>query len=335
MNTTVYTETLSYPENCAGAFMTSHFVALKQEISVKEALTAIRSVASCAESIYTCYVTDEDSHLEGVITLKELLLSPYETAVQEIMDQHVIKAEATDDREEIVAVFDKYDFLSLPVVDPDNRLVGIITVDDIVDALNKETTEDMELMAALSPSEKPYLETNVFTLAKHRILWLLLLMVSSMLTGGILAHYEEAFAVVPLLVTFIPMLMDTGGNAGSQSSTLIIRGMTVGEILPSDILRVIWKELRVSILCGGVLALINFIRLMFLYPDSFLICLTVSLSILFTVILSKCIGCILPIAAKKIGLDPALMAAPLITTIVDVCSLALYFQIATVLLHLA
>lgn len=335
MNTTAYIKHQSYPENCAGALMAPCFVSFTQEICVKEALSCIRKIAPDTESIYTCYVTDEEKHLQGVTTLKELLLNSYETPVRNIMDKHVISTTTETDREEVVATFDKYDFLSLPVVDTENHLVGIITVDDVMDALNKETTEDMEIMAALSPSETPYLKTNVFTLARHRIFWLLLLMISSMLTGGILTRYEEAFAAVPLLVTFIPMLMDTGGNAGSQSSTLIIRSMTIGDILPSDALRVIWKELRVSILCGGALALINFIRLIVMYPDSFLICLTVSLSILFTVMLAKCIGCILPIAAKKAGMDPALMASPLITTIVDVCSLALYFKIATVLLHLA
>lgn len=323
---------LQYPENSAGTIMTSEYVALKKTMTVKDALLYIRSHAVDKETIYTCYVTDSKRRLEGVVTLRDMVLSPSETLIGEIMDDHVIKTATTEDKEEIAAVFNRYDFLSLPVVDQENRLVGIITVDDAVDVMEQEATEDIEKMAALNPSEKPYLKTNVFVLAKNRILWLLVLMVSSMLTGGVLAKYENAFAVVPLLVTFIPMLMDTGGNAGSQSSTLIIRGMTIGEILPQDVFRVLWKELRVSAICGLALAFVNFIRLMIMYPGNPMICLTVVLSLFATVVIAKTIGCVLPIGARKLKLDPAIMAAPLITTIVDTCSLIIYFQIAVRLL---
>ena len=223
----------------------------------------------------------------------------------------------------------------MPVVDKEDRLVGIVTVDDIVDVMEQEATEDFEKMAAMTPSEKPYLKTSVFQLAKNRIAWLLILMISSMLTGGILAKYENAFSVIPLLVTFIPMLTDTGGNAGSQSSTLIIRGMAVGEIEPRDILKVLWKELRVGTIVGVLLGLVNFIRLILTYPGQYMICLTVVLSLFVTVILAKTIGCTLPIIAKKLKMDPAIMAAPLITTIVDAFSLVVYFQLACRLLNLA
>ena len=241
---------LQYPENSAGSIMTAEYIGLKKAMTVDQAFQYIRSHAVDTETIYTCYVTDPKRHLEGVVTVKDLLLSPYETKIEDLMDTHVIKATTTEDREDVVDSFHKYDLLSLPVVDKENRLVGIVTVDDAVDVMEQEATEDFEIMGAMHPSEKPYLKTGVLTLARNRIVWLLVLMISSMITGGILTQYEEAFAVLPLLVTFIPMLMDTGGNAGSQSSTMIIRGMAVGEIAPRDIFRVIWKELRVGILCG-------------------------------------------------------------------------------------
>lgn len=250
------------------------------------------------------------------------------------MDTNVIKAVTTEDQEEVASRFRKYDLLSLPVVDHEDRLVGIVTVDDVVDVMEQEATEDFEKMAAMLPSEKPYLKTSVFQLAKNRIVWLLVLMLSSMITGGILAKYEKAFAVIPLLVTFIPMLTDTGGNAGSQSSTMIIRGMAVGEIHTRDIFRVVWKELKVAILVGFVLGMVNYIRLIILYPGQEMLCLTVMLSLIATVILAKTIGAMLPIGAKVFHMDPAIMAAPLITTIVDAVSLIIYFQLACSLLEL-
>lgn len=325
---------LNYPDNSAGSIMTAEYVGLKQRMTVEEAFAYIRKNGVDKETIYTCYVMDSKRTLEGVVTVKDLLMNPYETVLRDIMDTNVIKAVTTDDQEEVMDKFQRYDLLSLPVVDQENRLVGIVTVDDIVDVMEQEATEDFEKMAAMSPSEKPYLKTGVIQLARNRILWLLILMISSMVTGGILAKYENAFAIIPLLVTFIPMLTDTGGNAGSQSSTLIIRGMAVGEIEPSDILRVIWKELRVGIIVGAILGMVNYVRLVIMYPGSEMICLTVVLSLFATVLLAKTIGCVLPIAAKLLHLDPAIMAAPLITTIVDAFSLVIYFQLACKLLNL-
>lgn len=325
---------LNYPENSAGSIMTAEYVGLKQTMTVEEAFAYIRQHGVDKETIYTCYVMDSKRLLEGVVTVKDLLMNPYDTEIRDIMDTHVIKAVTTDDQEEVMDSFQRYDLLSLPVVDQENRLVGIITVDDIVDVMEQEATEDFEKMAAMAPSEKPYLKTGVFQLAKNRIVWLLILMVSSMVTGGILAKYENAFTVIPLLVTFIPMLTDTGGNAGSQSSTLIIRGMAVGEIEVSDILKVLWKELRVGVVVGVILGLVNYIRLVIMFPGNEMLCLTVVLSLFGTVVLAKTIGCMLPIAAKVIKMDPAIMAAPLITTIVDAFSLIIYFQLACTLLKL-
>lgn len=250
------------------------------------------------------------------------------------MDDRVIKVVTTEDQEMVAETFNKYDLLSLPVVDQEDRLVGIVTVDDAVDVMQQEATEDIEKMAAMLPSEKPYLKESVFNLAKNRLLWLLVLMFSSMITGGILAKYEAAFAALPLLVTFIPMLTGTGGNAGSQSSTLIIRGLTTGDVEPSDIFKVVWKEIRVGVIVGVVLGLINFIRLVIMYPGNAMICLTVVLSLFCTVIMAKTIGCMLPIVASKLKLDPAIMAAPLISTIIDAFSLIVYFQIACRLLNI-
>lgn len=325
---------LQYPENSAGSIMTAEYVGLKKTMTVEEAFAYIRKHGVDKETIYTCYVMDGKRTLEGVVTVKDLLMHPYEEIIGNIMDAHVIKAVTTDDQEEVAESFRKYDLLSLPVVDHENRLVGIVTVDDVVDVIEQEATEDFEKMAAMIPSEKPYLKTGVFALAKNRLAWLLILMVSSMITGGILAKYEAAFAVIPLLVTFIPMLTDTGGNAGSQSSTMIIRGMAVGEIETSDIFRVVWKELRVGLIVGFLLGLVNYLRLLLLYPGQEMLCLTVVLSLLATVIIAKTIGCVLPMVAQVFHMDPAIMAAPLITTIVDAVSLVLYFQLACRLLQL-
>ena len=326
---------LQYPENSAGSIMTAEYVGLKKTMTVEEAFAYIRKHGVDKETIYTCYVMDGVRRLEGVVTVKDLLMNPYDTRIEDIMDTHVIKAVTTEDQEDVVESFHKYDLLSLPVVDHEERLVGIVTVDDIVDVMEQEATEDFEKMAAMVPSEKPYLKTGVFQLAKNRIVWLLVLMISSMITGGILGKYENAFAIIPLLVTFIPMLTDTGGNAGSQSSTLIIRGMAVGEIEPRDVFRVVWKELRVGAMVGVVLGAVNYIRLVIMYPGNEMICLTVVLSLFVTVVLAKTIGCVLPIAAKVCRMDPAIMAAPLITTIVVAFSLVIYFQLACRLLNLA
>ena len=275
---------LNYPENSAGSIMTAEYVGLKRTMTVEECFAYIRAHAVDSETIYTCYVMDEQRRLDGVVTVKDLLMNPYETKVGDIMDTHVIKVNTTDDQEMAADTMNKYDLLSLPVVDSENRLVGIITVDDIMDVMEEEATEDFEKMAAMLPSEKPYLKTSVFQLAKNRIPWLLILMLSSTITGGILLKYENAFAAIPLLVSFVPMLMDTGGNCGSQSSTMIIRGMAVGEIEITDIFKVVWKEIRVGVLVGVVLALVNFVRLMIQYPGNTMICVTVVLSIFFTVV---------------------------------------------------
>lgn len=326
---------LNYPENSAGSIMTAEYVGLKKTMTVEECFAYIRKHAVDSETIYTCYVMDEGRHLDGVVTVKDLLMNPYETKVGDIMDTHVIKAYTTEDQEQVADTMNKYDLLSLPVVDSEDRLVGIVTVDDVMDVMEEEATEDFEKMAAMLPSEKPYLKTGVFQLAKNRIPWLLILMLSSTITGGILLKYENAFAAVPLLVSFVPMLMDTGGNCGSQSSTMIIRGMAVGEIAVTDILRVVWKEVRVGVLVGVVLSLVNFIRLMLQYPGNTMICLTVVLSLFCTVVAAKTIGCVLPIAAKTLKMDPAIMASPLITTIVDAVSLMVYFDLACRLLDMA
>ena len=326
---------LQYPDNSAGSIMTAEYVALRPAMTVEESFAYIRKNGVDKETIYTCYVITPSRKLLGVVTLKDLLMNPYETIVEDIMDDNIIIAHTTDDQEEVASTFSKYDLLALPVVDREERLVGIVTVDDIVDVMEQEATEDFQKMAAMAPSEKEYLKTSVFSLAWNRIPWLLVLMLSSMVSGFILNHYETAFAAVPLLVTFIPTLMDTGGNSGSQASTLIIRGLAVDEIEPTDILKVIWKELRVGLICGIVLAGINFVRLLIQYPGNTLICGLVAISMFLTIMLAKTLGAILPMAAKAMKLDPALMASPMLTTIVDACSMVIYFTLASRILHLA
>ena len=326
---------LKYPEDSAGSVMTAEFVNLKKNMTVADAFEYIRRHGVDKETIYTCYVTDDTRRLQGVVTVKDLLMSSYETKIDDIMDDNVIKVTTTEDQEEVANLFNEYNLLALPVVDNEERLVGIITVDDVMDVMEAEATEDIEKMAAIIPSEKPYLKTGVMTLARNRIPWLLVLMFSSMITGNILLRYENAFAAIPLLVTFVPMLMDTGGNSGSQASTMIIRGMAIGDIELSDVAKVVWKELRVGMLCGAVLAMANFVRLMIQYPGNTMICLTVVLSVFFTVIIAKTIGCSLPILAKAVHLDPALIASPMLTTIVDAASLTIYFTFATWILGLA
>ncbi|MCD8216361.1 MAG: magnesium transporter [Clostridiales bacterium] len=325
---------LKYPENSAGSVMTAEYIALKKHMTVEQAIGYIRKNGVDKETIYTCYVTNDTRVLEGVVSFRELIMNSYETTLEEIMDTNVIKAVTTDDQEEVSTAFNKYDLIAMPVVDKEDRLVGIITVDDAVDVMEQEATEDFEKMAAMLPSEKPYLKTGVFRLAANRIPWLFVLMIGSMFTGGILSVYENAFAALPILVTFITMLTDTGGNAGSQSSTMIIRGMAVGEIKGRDFPRVLWKEFRVALICGAALGAVNFVRLEIMNPGNTLIILTVVISLYITVILAKTIGGLLPMAAKALKLDPAIMASPLITTIVDAVSLAVYFRLAVMLLNI-
>lgn len=325
---------LNYPENSAGSIMTAEFTDLRKTMTVAQAIDHIRRTGEDRETIYTCYVIDDRRVLDGVVSVKSLLLAKDDQKILEVMDTDIISVKTGDDREEVAQLFSKYGLLSLPVVDNENRLVGIVTVDDAVEVIEQEATEDFEKMAAMLPSERPYLKTSVLDLAKNRIVWLLVLMISAIITGGVLERYETAFAAMPLLVTFIPMLTDTGGNAGSQSSTLIIRGMAVSEIHPKDILQVIWKELRVSLLVGLVLGLVNFIQLSIRYPGNEMVALTVVLSLFATIVIAKTVGCVLPIFAKLIHADPAIMAAPLITTIVDAFALVIYFSLAQRLLGL-
>lgn len=324
---------LRYPEDSVGSIMTAEFVDLKKTMTVKEAIARIRAVGEDKETIYTCYVTDEKHHLEGIVTIRELLLSKDDALVDSLMEKDVISVTTLDDQEKAALLFRKYDFLSMPVVDKENRLVGIVTVDDAVDVISEEATEDFEKMAAMQPSEKPYLKTGVFELARNRIVWLLVLMISGMVSGSILSHFESAFVLIPVLVSFVPMLTDTGGNAGSQASTMIIRGLALGELTPHDWFRIVWKEIRVAIICGTILATVNFTRIMLTYHNiQATVALTVSLTMVCTVCMAKVLGATLPIVAKKLHLDPALMASPMLTTIVDALTLIIYFTIAKDLL---
>ena len=325
---------LTYPEHSAGSIMTAEFTDLRPTMTVEQAIEHIRRTGEDRETVYTCYVVGPRRRLLGVVTVRSLLLARDSQLVSDVMEDGVISVATGTDQEEAVRLLQRYGFLSLPVVDAEGRLVGIVTVDDAVDVMEQEATEDFEKMAAMAPSEKPYLKTGVFSLARHRIVWLLVLMISGMITGGILGRYEAAIAAMPLLVTFIPMLTDTGGNAGSQSSTLVIRGLAVNEITLRDFPRVLWKELRVSLLVGVVLSAVNFVRLILTYPGSEMVALTVALTMLCTVIVAKTIGGVLPLIAKACRMDPAIMASPLITTIVDAVSLVIYFAVAHRLLPL-
>lgn len=324
---------LQYPDDSAGSIMTAEYIGLKKNMTVEQSFAYIRKHGVDKETIYTCFVIDEKRHLEGIVTVKDLLLNDYETRLEEIMDTNIIQAVTTDDQETVVETFNKYDLLSLPVVDHENRLVGIVTVDDIVDVMEQEATEDIEKMAAILPSEKPYLKMSVFELAKNRIPWLLVLMFTSTISALILEYYQAISALWPTLVTCIPMLTATGGNAGSQSSTTIIRAISIGDVELSDVWKVLWKECRVSLGVGVVLGLANYVRLIIMYPDEPIVCLVIGLSLIATVVMSKVLGCTLPFIAKTLKLDPAMMAAPLISTIVDALSLVLYFTIAALLLH--
>lgn len=320
---------LQYPEDSAGSMMTTAYVRLKAKQTVAEALHKLRVASSHTESIYQCFVTTEGRKLEGVVDLRTLLAADDNQLLEKLMERQPVFCQTIDDQETVALQFDRYDLLTLPVVDQEHRLVGVITIDDALDVLQEETSEDFAVMAAVQPSEKPYLDTGVWDNAKRRVVWLLLLMLSGMINGSILQQYEDAFVVLPLLVSFIPMLTDTGGNAGSQSSGLMIRGLALGEISLRDLGRVLWKELRIAILVGIVLAAVNFARIYFFMGRDPHVSLTVSVALIFTVLAAKLIGGALPILAKALKLDPALMAAPLITTIVDALSLIIYFQVAS------
>lgn len=323
---------LNFPEDSAGSIMTTEYVSLKKSMTIGETMRHIKKVGIHKETIYTCYVL-EDRKLIGIVSAKDLMTLDDNTLIQDIMETEIISVNTHADQEETARLFSKYDLLALPVLDFDRRMVGIITVDDAMDVMVDEATEDITIMAAMNPSEKTYFETSVFTHAKNRFLWLLVLMLSAAITGAIITKYETAFSAIPLLVSFIPMLMDTGGNCGSQSSTLIIRGLALDEIRFKDIFKVLFKEFRIALLVSLGLALANGLRILITYKDLKL-AIVIGLSLIATVILSKLIGCTLPLFAKKIHLDPAIMAAPLITTLVDTCSIVIYFTIATYVFHL-
>jgi len=323
-----------YPEYSAGSVMTIEFVDLKKQMTIKEALEHIRATGVDKETINTCYVTDSRRKLEGVISIRKIILADENAVVGDIMNEDVICANTLDDQETVADLFKKYDLTVLPVVDNEHRLVGIVTIDDIVDIIEQENTEDLHKMAAMQPLEEEYLKTSPIVLAKHRIVWLLVLMISATFAGNIIKKYNELLQSVVVLTAFIPMIMDTGGNAGSQASTLIIRGMALGEIKTSDALKVFIKEIQVSLIAGFILALVNFARLVFLEHIDIMIAAMVCFSLLLTVIIAKMIGSTLPIAAKKMRLDPAIMAGPLITTIVDALALSIYFMIASKFLNI-
>lgn len=315
-----------YPEDSAGSIMTIEYVSLRKEMTVQEALDHIKATGIHKETIYTCYVL-ENKKLLGIVSAKSLITSNRDTKIEKLMNKNIISVQTHTDQEEVAKLFRKYDLIAMPVLDSENCFVGIVTFDDVMDVMIDETNEDISKMAAIEPNEKGYFETTVWQHAKHRIMWLLILMFSATITGSIITRYENAFQAVPLLVSFIPMLMDTGGNCGSQSSTLIIRGLALGDIKFKDLFRVIFKEFRISLIVGAILAVANGLRIFIQYQNP-QIAIVVALSLAVVVILSKFIGCVLPLFANKVGLDPAIMASPLITTIVDTCSILVYFNIA-------
>lgn len=325
-------EFLSYPEDSAGSIMTIEYISLKEEMSARQALKYIKENGTDKETINNCYVLDEYRTLEGVVTIRKLILSDEDALIKDIMDSEVISVNTFDDQEEVASRFKEYDLLAMPVVDKEQKLVGIVTIDDIIDVIDIEHTEDIQKMAAMMPSDEPYLKTKTITLAKNRIWWLLFLMISATLSGMIIRRYNAILSSHIILASFIPVMMDTGGNSGSQSSTLIIRSMALGEIKTSDFFKIIWKEARVSILVGTILSAVNFLRVYFIEKTDIAVASVVSLTLMATVILSKIIGGTLPMIAKMFKVDPAVMAGPLITTIVDVMALAIYFGLASLIL---
>ena len=326
---------LNYPKDSAGSIMTTEYVFLHPDATVEESFARIRKEGMDKETIYTCYVT-QNRVLLGVVTVRRLLLSAYETRIRDIMETNVLSVNTHDDKEDVAQMLNKYDLSAIPVVDGDNRLVGIVTFDDAMDVIEEETTEDFEKMAAILPSDKPYLKTGIFETWRSRLPWLMMLMLSATFSGMIITHFESALATCVVLTSFITMLSGTGGNSGSQSSVAVIRALSLGEVEFSDMLAVVWKELRVAVLCGACLAAANFVKMMVVdrwlmnkpevtVPVAIVVCLTLFL----TVICAKIVGCTLPMAAEKVGIDPAVMAAPFITTVVDALSLLIYFTIAT------
>ncbi len=327
-------EILKYPEDSAGSIMTTEFVSLRAHMTVAEALKRIRRQGIDSETINVCYVTDDGRRLIGVVSIRTIILAEEQDRIEDIMNRYVVSVRTTEDQESVVRLFAKYDLTVLPVVDGENRLVGIVTIDDALDVLQEETTEDFEKMAAITPTARPYLKTSVLEIWKSRIPWLLVLMISATFTGLIISHFEDALKAYVLLTAYIPMLMDTGGNSGSQASITVIRGLSLHELEFRDLFRVVWKEFRVAILAGFTLAVFNFVKLMLLDRVSLLVALVVCFTLMLTVFVAKLIGCSFPLIAQKAGFDPVVMASPFITTIVDALSLLIYFQIATILLGL-
>ena len=331
---------LRYPEDSAGSIMTTEYVTLKPFFSVEDALMRIRRTGLDKETIYTCYVTSETNVLIGVVTVKDILLSNDDALIGDIMDKDLIFAETEEDQEKVAKMFDKYDFLAIPVVDREKRLVGIVTVDDAMDVIQEENTEDFEKMAAILPSEDSYFKTSIFKHARNRILWLIILMISGTFTGMIIEKYENAFQLFPLLVSFVPMLMDTGGNSGSQTSTLMIRGIALDFIKPKDIFKVWLREIRIAMLVGSTLAAVNTVRMFILYSSSHPVAeivkyaILLGITIFLVVCFAKTLGCSLPLLAKACKLDPALMASPLITTITDAATVLIYFSLAVKILNI-
>ena len=324
---------LQYPEDSAGSIMNVEYISLRREMTVADAILKIRQVGINKETIYTCYVT-EKKKLIGMVDVKDLLTAGESRKIEEIMDDNVLFARTLDDQEYVANMINKYGLVAIPIIDHEDCLVGIVTVDDAMLVLQDETTEDISIMAGVSPNEDSYFGTSVFQHAKNRSLWLMLLMLSATVTGEILGYYENAMAVMPVLITFIPMLMGTGGNCGSQSSTLVIRGLAVGEIEFKDIFRVIFKEIRIALIVGLLLSVVNGIRIYIMYDQNIMLALALGITMIAVVTMAKCIGCILPLLAKKLGLDPAIMAAPLITTILDTCTILVYFNIVTAFFHI-
>lgn len=324
---------LKYPEDSAGSIMTVEYIDVTLQMTVQQTLDKICTIGIHSETVYTCYVV-EKRKLCGIVTAEALLTNDGDTKVKELMEENYIFIRTTDDREDAAKLFRKYDLIAIPVLDQEGYIVGIVTFDDAIDVLTEETTEDIHKMAAIASSEESYLKTSVLEHARHRILWLLILMFSATITGAIITKYENAFTAIPLLVSFIPMLMDTGGNCGSQSSTLIIRGLAVDELHFSDFFTILWKEFRVAIVVGVVLALANGVRIFWVYKN-LPMAVVVAASLVVTIVIAKLVGCILPILAKRLRMDPAIMASPLITTIVDTCSIVIYFQIATLMFHIS
>lgn len=331
-------ELLKYPEDSAGSIMTTEFIVLRPTMTAEMAIKRIRRTGVDKETIYTCYVTDENNRLIGITTVKDLLLAEDDDLVRELMEENVISVNTLDDQEHVAKKFSNYNFLALPVVDNENRLVGIVTIDDAIDVIQEEATEDIEKMAAVLPSDRPYMKTSVLGIYRKRIPWLLVLMLSATFTSAIISSFEGALASVIVLSSFIPMITGSGGNAGSQASVSVIRAVSLGEIEFKNIFMVLWKELRVSILCGLTLAAANFVKLMIFdlhsNPNAFMIALVVSLTLLGTIMMSKLVGATLPLLASKIGFDPAVMANPLISTVCDSLSLLIYFAISTSILNI-